>query len=101
MLPKSHAEWSEDWQYAGTLRKALNETIQMAIVGTTLGALLAFPLSFLAARTTSLLRPLSVAIKTFLNIGRAIPIILYALMICNVIGLGAPAGALAISIERS
>jgi phosphonate transport system permease protein len=98
MVPRTAAEWAKDVHYASTLKTALNQTIQMAVVGTTLGAVVAFPLSFLAARTTSLFRPLSVAVKTFLNIGRAIPIMLYALFIVTVIGLGAPAGALAIGI---
>ena len=69
----------------------------MAVAGTVLGAIPAFPLSFLAARTTSLFRPLSVVVKTFLNVGRALPILVYAMIIVAAIGLGAPAGMIAIA----
>jgi len=76
----------------------LLETIQMAVVGTVLGAIPAFPLSFIAARTNSFFRPLSVLFKTFLNIGRAIPILVYAMIIITGLGLGKQTGAVAIGI---
>jgi len=76
----------------------LLDTIQMAVVGTVLGAVPAFPLSFIAARTNSFFRPLSVAVKTVLNIGRAIPILVYAMIIITGLGLGKQTGAVAIGV---
>jgi phosphonate transport system permease protein len=75
----------------------LVQTIQIAIVGTVVGAIPALPLCFLAARTTSLFRPLAVVVKTALNIGRSVPILIYALLTVCIIGLGAPAGAIALA----
>ncbi|HEX5323292.1 MAG TPA: ABC transporter permease subunit, partial [Capsulimonadaceae bacterium] len=77
---------------------SLVQTIQMAIVGTVIGTLPAFLLSFLAARTTSLWRPLSSLVKTLLNIGRAVPILIYGLIVVSAIGLGPSAGTIAIAV---
>jgi len=97
LFPHTHADWRYDLKLLPDLWDPLVTTIQMAIVGTTVGALLAFPVSFLVARTGSVPRPLSALLKTFLNIARAIPTIVYALMAVSFIGLGASAGAAAIS----
>ncbi len=97
LFPHTHADWRYDLKLLPDLWEPLITTIQMAIVGTTVGALLAFPVSFLVARTGAMPRPLSALLKTFLNIARAIPTIVYALMAVSFIGLGASAGAAAIS----
>ncbi len=97
LFPHTHADWRYDLKLLPDLWEPLITTIQMAIVGTTVGALLAFPVSFLAARTGAVPRPLSALLKTFLNVARAIPTIVYALMAVSFIGLGASAGAAAIS----
>jgi phosphonate transport system permease protein len=83
---------------ASAILSPLEETIQMAIVGTVLGAVPAFPLSFIAARTNSFFRPLSVLFKTMLNVGRAIPILVYAMIIITGLGLGKQTGAAAIAV---
>lgn len=80
------------------LLKHLLVTVQMAIIGTELGALLALPLGFLAARTTALGRPLSVGLKTLFNCLRAIPRLIYALLLVRLVGLGPLTGALALAI---
>lgn len=97
LFPHTHADWRYDLKLLPDLWEPLITTIQMAVVGTTVGALLAFPVSFLVARTGSVPRPLSALLKTGLNIARAIPTIVYALMAVSFIGLGASAGAAAIS----
>jgi len=81
-----------------TFLTAFAETIQMALAGTAAGALLALPVSFLAARTGALPRWFSSSIKTLLNIGRAVPTIVYALIAICAVGLGKAAGATAIAI---
>lgn len=98
MIPTSPADFGYDRQLvtSSTIRTSFAETIQMAVVGTVTGALLALPMSFLAARTGSTPRWFSGAVKTFLNIGRAIPTIVYALVAIYAVGLGKATGAIAI-----
>ncbi len=95
-LDRAHeiAIFKEEWG-------ALIQTLQMALFGTMIGAVIAFPVSFFAARTTSLFRPLSVAIKTVLNIGRAIPTIIYAILLVAAFGLGPPSGAIAVAFAST
>ena len=49
MFPRHAPDWRYDRALLGTLWPQFLTTIQMAIVGTTLGAALAFPVSFVAA----------------------------------------------------
>jgi phosphonate transport system permease protein len=72
-------------------------TVQMGVSGTFIGAICAIPISFFAARTIYFPRVLSGVIKTVLNILRAIPTIVYALIVIALIGLGPAAGASAIA----
>ena len=97
MFPKSRVDWTTDWASVRGLSEPLAETIQMAVVGTTIGAILAFPVSFLAARTGYVPRAVSGLVKTLLNIARAVPTIIYALIVVSAIGLGPSAGAIAIA----
>ncbi len=97
MFPKKHADWRYDLSALRDLWDPFLTTMQMAIVGTTLGGLLAFPASFLAARTGAIPRPISALLKTYLNVSRAVPTIVYALIVVSAIGLGPSAGAIAIS----
>ncbi len=97
MFPHKHADWNYDLDILKDLWAPFLTTVQMAVVGTVLGGILAFPASFLAARTGSIPRPVSALIKTYLNVSRAVPTIVYALIVVSAIGLGPSAGALAIS----
>lgn len=97
LFPHTRADWHYDLKLLPDLWEPLITTIQMAIVGTTVGALLALPVSFLVARTGAVPRPLSALLKTGLNVARAVPTIVYALMAVSFIGLGASAGASAIA----
>jgi phosphonate transport system permease protein len=96
MFPHSSSDWSTDKDTLKSEWTPFLQTMQMDVVGTFVAIVLALPLSFFAARTTSLFRPLSVLIKTCLNVGRAIPVLVYALVIVAAIGLGAQAGTIAI-----
>lgn len=100
MFPHSLAIWRYDRHVVTdvTIREAFAETIQMAVVGTVSGALLALPISFLAARTGSLPRWFTGGMKTFLNVARAVPTIVYALIAVSSVGLGMAAGATAIAV---
>lgn len=96
LFPLQRGDWNYDLDLVHDLWDPLLITVQMAIFGTVVGALLAFPVSFLAARTGYLPRGLSNTVKTLLNVARAIPTIVYALMATSAIGLGPSAGAMAI-----
>lgn len=74
-------------------------TIQMAIVGTTLGALLALPVCVLAARNVTphpFIRP---AVRFLLNSLRTIPELVFALVFVAAVGLGPFAGVMAILLH--
>lgn len=97
LFPRSRADWAYDHNVAYQLWDPLLTTMQMAIIGTAVGAVLAFPVSFLAARTGYLPRAFSNSVKTVLNVARAIPTIVYALIAISFIGLGPSAGAVSIA----
>ncbi len=91
MVPPDLSELSRAW-------RALIVTVQMAIVGTFLGSLSALPVSFLAARTAALPRWFTTAVKTSLNVLRAIPPLIYAVLFVYMVGLGPFPGALGIAV---
>jgi phosphonate transport system permease protein len=74
------------------------QTVQMAIIGTTLGILLSIPFGLLAARNTSPHPLVYQGTRLFLNSARAIPGLIFALIFVASVGLGPFAGVLAIAI---
>jgi phosphonate transport system permease protein len=86
-----------DWSILDLAVKALLQTIQMSLIGTTLGALLSLPIAALSAHTIS---PLWVCrIANFLqNAIRSVPSMVLGLFFVAATGLGAPAGTLALGI---
>jgi phosphonate transport system permease protein len=79
----------------GTIAKLLIETLQMAVVGTVLGALVSLLLSFGAAGNIAP-RWVYAGCRWILNVLRSIPELIYALMFVSAVGLGPFAGILAI-----
>jgi phosphonate transport system permease protein len=75
--------------------KLLLETLQMALVGTVLGALLSLLLSFGAASTIAP-RWVYTSCRAVLNVLRSVPELIFALMFVSAVGLGPFAGILAI-----
>ncbi len=73
------------------------ESVAIAWVGTLIAAVLSFPLAFLAAENISD-RITVTAIRQVLNVLRAIPEIILAVVLIPIFGLGALAGTLAIGI---
>jgi phosphonate transport system permease protein len=76
----------------------LIETIQMAIIGTTLSIVAAIPLSLLAARNVSPHRFVYQGMRFLLNVNRAIPDIIIALVFVAAVGLGPFSGVLALAV---
>jgi phosphonate transport system permease protein len=79
----------------GVIIKLLLETLQMALVGTVLGALLSLLLSFGAASTIAP-RWVYTSCRAVLNVLRSVPELIFALMFVSAVGLGPFAGILAI-----
>jgi len=78
------------------LLKAL-ETLQMAIVGSTLGALIAFPLSFLAARNVMSNKFIYHTVRGFFDMLRGINEVIWGLIFVSMVGLGPFPGVLALA----
>jgi phosphonate transport system permease protein len=81
--------------------KVMGETIAMAFVGTLLGAVLAFPLSFLASKNMTPLRPLQFGTRRFADLLRSFDYLIWALIFVRAIGLGPLAGIMAIAIVET
>lgn len=76
--------------------EAMVETVQMSVLGTSLGAVFALPLAFAAARNLGPAWSIAFA-RTILNLTRTIPSILWAVMFVAAVGLGPLAGVLALT----
>lgn len=74
------------------------ETIQMAIIATTVAAILTVPLALLAARNVTTFKPLYYITRTFLNILRTIPDLVLAVIFVGLFGIGLFPGILALII---
>jgi phosphonate transport system permease protein len=83
---------SQLWHYLS----ALAETLAIAFLGTLGGALLALPISMLAAKNVVANRILHFASRRFLDTIRGVDTLIWALIWINVVGLGPFAGILAI-----
>jgi len=88
-----------DWSFLGVAVEAMIVTVAIAWLGTLLGAVLSLPMGFLAARNVSG-GVVSTAARLILDAIRAVPELILALIIfIPIVGLGPPAGALAIGIH--
>ncbi|RED38388.1 phosphonate transport system permease protein [Rhodopseudomonas thermotolerans] len=84
------------WQLAQVYLQAMGETLAIALLGTLGGALLAFPISFLAARNVLRIRPLQLLTRRLLDMVRGVDTLIWALIWVGVVGLGPFAGILAV-----
>jgi len=91
-------EWFWGWD---KWLKLLAETILISYVGTTIGAVLAFALNFLAAENTSPAPWLRFVVRRLLEFARTVPGIVFALIFVIAFGLGPMAGVLAIAIHST
>ena len=79
--------------------RLLGETLLMAYVGTLLGAVGAFGLSFLAAVNVGPSRWLRFAVRRVCELCRTVPLLVFALLFVIAFGLGPMAGVLAVVIH--
>ena len=86
-----------DFSVAETLLYSIFETIQMALMGTVLGFIAAFPLGLLGARNISG-RSMSAFVRLVLGAIRTIPALLWAIIFVVAFGLGPLPGTLGLAI---
>lgn len=87
------------WDYTSEALEAMVESIQIAWIGTLIGAILSLPLGFFAAHNVSP-RPVSVTIRVLLDAIRAVPeLVLLLVFFVPVAGLGPFPAALAIGVH--
>ena len=89
-----------DFAVTATVASSLIETIQMALIGTSLAAIVSLPLAVLAARNISA-RPLQAGARLILNGLRTIPSIIWGLFFVAIVGLGPFPGILALTFYAS
>jgi phosphonate transport system permease protein len=87
-----------DWSFWRAPLGPLVETLEMAVVATAVGALIALPLLFLASRVTNPYRPVVVAVRAVLSVLRSVPDLLFASLFVTIIGVGALSGILALTL---
>ena len=78
---------------------ALGETLSIALIGTATAAVLALPVSLLAARNIVPSNILRFPVRRFLDSIRGVDTLIWALVWINVVGLGPFAGVLAIAVS--
>jgi phosphonate transport system permease protein len=76
----------------------LVETLQMAIIGTLLGVVLSIPFALPAARNLSPHPAVYQVARLLLNVNRAVPDIIFALIFVAAVGLGPFGGVLALAV---
>nr|WP_321463474.1 phosphonate ABC transporter, permease protein PhnE [uncultured Cohaesibacter sp.] len=84
-----------EWQHGDVWIK-LMQTIVMAFVGTLFASLIAFPLSFLAARNVTPNRLVNQFVKRFFDFQRSVDMLIWALFFTRAFGPGPLAGISAI-----
>jgi phosphonate transport system permease protein len=78
---------------------AMGETLSIALLGTTLAAVFALPVSLLAARNIVPSNFFRFPVRRFLDSIRGVDTLIWALVWINVVGLGPFAGVLAIAVS--
>ncbi len=92
-------EPSPEWSYFGEAFGSMMESVQIAWLGTIIGAILSLPLAFFGAKNITS-RLISNVVRQLLNAIRAIPEILVAVVVfIPMVGLGAFPGMLAIGVH--
>ncbi|MFV0288018.1 MAG: phosphonate ABC transporter, permease protein PhnE [Mycoplasmatales bacterium] len=99
MLPPVNniVELQEYFAYSSEIWPELIITIQMAIIGTVMGVLLSFPVALIASVNISN-KYLSIIIKFLLSLTRTLPVLIYAMILAYIFGLGELPGVIAIII---
>ncbi|MEX5726665.1 phosphonate transport system permease protein [Rhodovulum iodosum] len=90
----------ETWYEWREILKGLGETLSMAFLGTLIGAVIAFPLSFLGAQNINRLLFFRLSVRRGYDIIRAFETLILALIFIRAFGLGPLPGILAIAVSE-
>jgi len=77
---------------------AIGETLAMAFIGSLIGAIVALPLSFMAAKNFNPIRALQFGTRRFADVLRAADYMIWGLIFVRAVGLGPLPGIIAIAI---
>ncbi|WP_425434536.1 phosphonate ABC transporter, permease protein PhnE [Paenibacillus catalpae] len=86
------------WSYFDNIVHGMLETIRMALIGTTIGTIVAIPVTLLCASNLAPSRWLYHLSRLLLNLVRTIPDLLLAAIFVSVFGLGPVPGILALTV---
>lgn len=86
------------WDYFDIIWQPLLETIQMALIGTTLGTLFAIPFAIIAARNIVKNPFVRGIIRFILNLVRTLPDLLLAALFVAIVGIGPTAGVWTLAV---
>ncbi len=89
-----HIDWSQVTNPRALA--AFVETVQMAVVGTVIGGFAALPLALWSSDVGAPNRPVQVVVRSFNNVVRAIPDVLWALLFVAMVGIGVLPGILSL-----
>ena len=99
--PLWHRFWPIPWDWVLNRHNVLDplvETFQIAIISTVIGCTLALPIGFAMSRLTAPNAPTFWFSRTVMSIVRAIPDLMWGKLLVTAIGIGAFAGAWALTI---
>ncbi|HBO47164.1 MULTISPECIES: phosphonate ABC transporter, permease protein PhnE [Pediococcus] len=88
----------QQMEYTSLVVQPILETIQMALIGTTVGTLVAIPFSVLAARNIVKNKFLRGIIRFILNLVRTLPDLMLAALFVAIVGIGPVAGVFTLAI---
>lgn len=88
------------WAEFSEILNGLGETLAIAFLGTLLGAIVAYPLSFLGAKTINRLSFLRLGVRRGFDLIRAFETLILALIFIRAFGLGPLPGILAIAVSE-
>lgn len=90
----------DNWADFSEVLKGLGETLAIAFLGTLLGAIISFPLSFLGAKNINRFNFLRLSTRRGYDIIRAFETLILALIFIRAFGLGPLPGILAIAVSE-
>lgn len=90
--------WPPDFAFLPRLVGPFIETLNIAIIGTIVGGILAVPVAVLAARNLTTGPLVWFADRNFMNVLRTLPDLFWAMLFATAVGFGPVAGALALSM---
>lgn len=87
-----------NWGYSNNITEAMLETIRMAVIGTTFGAIISIPIALFSASNLVQNAWIFYPVRFILNLIRTVPDLLLASIFVAIFGLGSLPGILALTV---